>query len=123
MTPKLRAEWVPASDVSPKRALTVNGPVPNYGCDMAASAEEQWQKDPTAAVICHGLLGRLAIIEGAATTLGESWERLDEPTRARLLSMISAQAADTASALRDVVRGLPADALAALDAMSRDEAP
>ncbi|HEX2038373.1 MAG TPA: hypothetical protein VHF47_01430 [Acidimicrobiales bacterium] len=79
--------------------------------------------DATVAVLAHGLLNSMAIISGAATTLREAWDMLDEQRRAHLLRMITDQATHVTDMLGDLVRGLPLGVLRELDALSEAHRP
>jgi len=70
--------------------------------------------DAAAAVLAHGLLGNLAVIRGATRMLLAEPE-LDEEERAKLLQMVDVQIDLMQGLLTDLVRGLPSQALAALD--------
>lgn len=74
--------------------------------------------DASTAVVAHGLLGNLAVIRGAAQTL-LSAPAIDARERERILRMLDAQAELMQGVLGDLVRGLPASALAALDHLRR----
>lgn len=74
--------------------------------------------DASTAVVAHGLLGNLAVIRGAAQTL-LSAAAMDVRERERILRMLDAQAELMQGVLGDLVRGLPASALAALDDLRR----
>ena len=78
------------------------------------------ESDATSALIAHALLNSVAIIAGAAGTLRSVWETLDNERRETLLGMIEAQAAHVAGVLQDLVRGLPVDALDALQHLADD---
>ena len=80
------------------------------------------ETDAASALIAHALLNSVAIIAGAAGTLRSVWQTLDDERRETLLSMIESQAAHVAGVLQDLVRGLPVDALDALQHLA-DESP
>ena len=67
------------------------------------------------AVVAHSLLSSMAVIAGAADTLRERADRLSPEQTSQLLDMIGGQASHVSGVLRDLVLGLPADALAALE--------
>lgn len=81
-----------------------------------------WDPDPTTAVIAHGLLGSLAVIAGAASTLKEHGRRIDAATRDTLLQMIITQVDHVSSVIGDMARGLPPEVLRALEDLGRDVA-
>ena len=74
--------------------------------------------DATVAVVAHGLLNSMAIISGAAATLQEAWDVLDEARRQSLFRMITDQAHHVTDMLGELVRGLPVGVLHELDALS-----
>lgn len=74
--------------------------------------------DATVAVVAHGLLNSMAIISGAAATLQEAWDVLDEARRQSLFRMITDQARLVTDMLGDLVRGLPVGVLHELDALN-----
>lgn len=77
-------------------------------------AEPDGGGDAVAAVVAHGLLGNLAVIRGATRMMiGEP--HLSDSERARLLTLLDAQVDLMQGILTDVVRGLPLEALTALD--------
>lgn len=79
--------------------------------------------DATVAVLAHGLLNSMAIISGAAATLREAWDELDDPRRDNLLRMITDQAGHVSEMLGDLARGLPLGVLQELDALSQAHRP
>ena len=74
--------------------------------------------DATVAVVAHGLLNSMAIISGAAATLEEAWDVLDEARRRHLFRMITDQVHHVTDMLGELVRGLPVGVLHELDALS-----
>lgn len=79
-----------------------------------ARPNDQSGGDAATAVAAHGLLGNLAVIRGATRMMiGEP--RLSDGERARLLEMLDAQVDLMQGVLTDLVRGLPLEALTALD--------
>ncbi|HEX7168505.1 MAG TPA: hypothetical protein VF230_16105 [Acidimicrobiales bacterium] len=82
------------------------------------AAPQEADADAAAAVVAHGLLGHLAVIRGASRML------LADPgmapgERAKLLELVETQSALVQGVLADLVRGLPDQALAALDDLRR----
>jgi len=75
---------------------------------------DEWQQmaDGMIGVVAHGLLNSVAVIKGASRTLLEG-PGIDERGRA-WLEIIDQQANLMAGVLKDLVRGLPADAMAEL---------
>ena len=74
--------------------------------------------DATTAVVAHGLLGNLAVIRGVARLLiGE--HDMPEPDRSNLLEMLDSQVNLVQGVLTDLIRGMPSNALAALDELRR----
>ncbi|HET7652156.1 MAG TPA: hypothetical protein VFK42_03905 [Acidimicrobiales bacterium] len=76
--------------------------------------DENWQDDATMAVVAHGLLSSLALINGSAELLAEKWDALDEARRKRLLDNVCTQSSFVIEVLKDLARGLPPDVAAAL---------
>jgi K+-sensing histidine kinase KdpD len=75
---------------------------------------DDWQDDATLAVVAHGLLSSMALINGSAELLTERWDEFDAERRARLLNNVCAQSAFVIEVLKDLARGLPPDVEAAL---------
>lgn len=75
---------------------------------------DEWQDDATMAVVAHGLLSSMALINGSAELLTERWDDLDDARRKRLLDNVCSQAAFVIEVLKDLARGLPPDVEAAL---------
>lgn len=75
---------------------------------------DEWQDDATLAVVAHGLLSSMALINGSAELLTERWDQLDADRRARLLENVRNQSAFVIEVLKDLARGLPPDVAAAL---------
>ena len=73
------------------------------------------------AVLAHALLGSMAVISGAADTLGESWGSLTEANRRALLAMISGQSAHVTGLLRDLIQGLPEAPIRGLELLAGSE--
>ena len=63
--------------------------------------------DATIAVIAHGLLGAVGVIQGAATMLLGRRETLPVDKQIELLEMIEEQTGLLGGVLQDMVRGLP----------------
>ena len=79
--------------------------------------------DATVAVVAHGLLNSMAIISGAAATLQDAWDALDEARRQSLFRMITDQARHVTDMLGELVRGLPVGVLHELDALNEARRP
>jgi CheY-like chemotaxis protein len=62
------------------------------------------EPDPLAAVAAHGMLGTAAVLQGAASMLTHSWDRLPDGRRAELFELLRVQV----DQLRDGVISLPA---------------
>jgi K+-sensing histidine kinase KdpD len=75
---------------------------------------DEWQDDATMAVVAHGLLSSMALINGSAELLTERWDQLDDARRKRLLDNVCSQSAFVIEVLKDLARGLPPDVEAAL---------
>jgi len=67
------------------------------------------------AVLAHGLLGTASSLVDVSTRLATAWPRLDDVERAELLEAVRRHASWIGDVLEGLVRGLPADVLAALD--------
>lgn len=78
---------------------------------------DDWQTDATMAVVAHGLLSSMALINGSAQLLSDRWESLDASRRARLLDTVCEQSTFVIEVLKDLARGLPPD----VDAVLRGE--
>jgi signal transduction histidine kinase len=78
--------------------------------------------DAALAVVAHGLLGSISVIQGAAEMLASS--DFDAPVRSRLHELIDEQCRHTTGVLRDLMAGLPGSVILALrefDAMTKGE--
>lgn len=76
---------------------------------------EAYEDEATIAVVAHALLSSMSVIMGAASTLQERWDGLEPHQRTSLLGMISGQSEHVSGVLRDLVLGLPAGVLSALE--------
>jgi hypothetical protein len=79
--------------------------------------------EATLAVVIHGLLTSVSVINGGAITLRDSWDALKEPDRVHLLSLVIGQAAHVGGVLHDLMRALPHGLVTALDALQADHDP
>jgi K+-sensing histidine kinase KdpD len=75
---------------------------------------EGFAGDATLAVVAHGLLGAVSVIQGAASMLIGRSDSLSEEKQLDLLEMIDEQAALLGGVLQDMVRGLPTEVIADL---------
>ena len=75
--------------------------------------------DALMAVVAHSLLGSMSVVVGAVETVEQHWERLGEDTRRQLLVDAGIQARYVSEVLRDLLRGLPPEVIAALDDLQR----
>jgi hypothetical protein len=75
---------------------------------------DDWQDDATLAVVAHGLLSSMSLINGSAELLAERWDDLDPERRGRLLDNVCTQSSFVIEILKDLARGLPPDVAAAL---------
>ena len=75
---------------------------------------DEWQDDATLAVVAHGLLSSMALINGSAELLKERWEQLGPERRTKLLDNVCMQSSFIIEVLKDLARGLPPDVEAAL---------
>ena len=74
--------------------------------------------DATLAVVAHGLLTSMSVIQGANLMLRDDWDRLTPARRTELLEMALVQAAHTIGVLQDLMRGVPPDIKAELDRLA-----
>ena len=74
--------------------------------------------DATLAVVAHGLLTSMSVIQGANLMLRDDWERLSPARRLELLDMALVQATHTIGVLQDLMRGIPPDIKAELDRLA-----
>ena len=74
--------------------------------------------DPTTAVIAHSLISSVAVVSSALQSLLAYGDDLGPDKREELLRMALTQAEYLSEVLRDVARGLPAEVIDALDAIS-----
>jgi hypothetical protein len=82
--------------------------------------------DAAMAVIAHGLLNSVSAIQMGAYALRESWEKMSVEQRDQVLGIVADQAGHVRGILQDLIRGLPADVIRALNGLERDpedEAP
>lgn len=80
--------------------------------------EERDDHDPTTAVIAHSLISSVAVVSSALQSLLAYGEDLSPEKRQELLRMALGQAEYLTEVLKDVARGLPTEAIDALDAIS-----
>src|SRR3954447_9022720 len=74
--------------------------------------------DATLAVVAHGLLSSMSVVQGANLMLRDDWERLAPGRREELLDMAITQSQHTIGVLQDLMRGVPPDIAAELDRLS-----
>ena len=74
--------------------------------------------DPTTAVIAHSLISSVAVVSSAIHSLLSFGEELSADKREELLRMALTQAEYLSEVLKDLARGLPAEVIDALDAIS-----
>jgi hypothetical protein len=74
----------------------------------------------TIAVMAHGLLGVVGVIHGAATMLQGRMDRLSAEKRMELLEMILQQTGLLSGVLQDLMRGLPVEQQARLQALAAE---
>src|SRR2546423_12011422 len=79
--------------------------------------------EATLAVVIHGLLTSVSVIHGGAITMRDSWEKLGDDDRAKLLSLVIGQASHVGGVLHDLLRGLPHGLVAALDGLQLNHGP
>ncbi|HZT64782.1 MAG TPA: histidine kinase dimerization/phospho-acceptor domain-containing protein [Acidimicrobiales bacterium] len=71
------------------------------------------------AVVAHGLLNSISAIQMGAHALRESWDQLNDDQRGEILDVVTDQAAHVRGILQDLIRGLPADVIRALNTLER----
>ena len=71
--------------------------------------------EATLAVIIHGLLTSMSVINGGAITLRDSWDALSDADRVKVLDLVIGQAGLVGGVLHDLLRGLPNGLVHALD--------
>lgn len=74
--------------------------------------------DATLAVVAHGLLTSMSVIQGANLVLRQDWDRLAPNRRAELLDMALTQADHTIGVLQDLMRGVSPELAAELDRLA-----
>ena len=74
--------------------------------------------DATLAVVAHGLLTSLSVIQGANLMLRDDWDRLEPDRRRELLDMALVQSGHTIGVLQDLMRGVAPDIAAELDRLA-----
>ena len=74
--------------------------------------------DPTTAVIAHSLISSVAVVSSAIQSLIAFGDDLGPEKRDELLRMALTQAEYLSEVLKDMARGLPAEVIDALDAIS-----
>jgi len=79
--------------------------------------------EATLAVVIHGLLTSVSVINGGAVTLRDSWDELAEDNRKRVLSLVIGQANHVGGVLHDLLRGLPRGLVSALDGLESHHGP
>ena len=78
---------------------------------MRTPAEED---SAVVAVVAHGLIGSIGAIRLAISTL-KQWDQLAPELRTQMLEIADRQAVFVSDLLADLVRGLPEEALVALE--------
>jgi K+-sensing histidine kinase KdpD len=76
------------------------------------------ESDATLAVVAHGLLTSLSVIQGANLMLRDDWDRLTEQRRIELINMALLQAQHTIGVLQDLMRGVAPNIAAELDRLA-----
>ena len=76
------------------------------------------EADATLAVVAHGLLTSMSVIQGANLMLRDDWDRLSEQRRIELIEMALVQAQHTIGVLQDLMRGVAPDVAAELDRLA-----
>jgi len=70
-----------------------------------------------AAVIAHGLLNSVSAIQMGAHALREGWEKMTPEQRNEILGVLTDQSAHVRGVLQDMIRGLPAEMIRALNSL------
>ena len=70
-----------------------------------------------AAVIAHGLLNSVSAIQMGAHALREGWRLMTDEQREEILGVLSDQASHVRGVLQDMIRGLPAEVIRALNSL------
>jgi hypothetical protein len=79
--------------------------------------------EATLAVTIHGLLTSMSVINGGAITLRDSWDKLSDADRLKVLDLVIGQASHVGGVLNDLMRGLPHGLVAALDQIQMGHTP
>jgi signal transduction histidine kinase len=74
--------------------------------------------EATLAVVAHGLLTSLSVIQGAILMLRDDADRLPPDRQAELLEMALIQSGHTIGVLQDLMRGVSPDLAAELDKLT-----
>ena len=95
--------------------------------DVGSRADEGWTAKPVVPLIAHQLLASMGSIRSVVRALADRGDSVTAAERARLLGLVDRRAEQVSAVLRDLVLGLPAEALQALgrqraDRMERAEA-
>ena len=81
-------------------------------------AEDHLGSDATLAVVAHGLLTSMSVIQGAILMARDDWDRLPVNRRFELLDMALVQAQHTIGVLQDLMRGVSPDITIELDRLA-----
>jgi len=81
--------------------------------------DEEIESDDAAAaaVIAHGLLNSVSAIQMGAHALREGWNLMTDEQREEILAVLSDQASHVRGVLQDMIRGLPAEVIRALNSL------
>lgn len=85
---------------------------------MLIDGDDPQAHDPTTAVIAHSLISSVAVVSSAIQSLLAFGEDLGQEKREELLRMALTQADYLSEVLKDMARGLSAEVIEALDAIS-----
>jgi hypothetical protein len=77
--------------------------------------------DAAIAVVAHGLLNSISAIQLGAHALRESWDKLDDAQRRQVIDVLVDQSAHVRGVLQDLIRGLPAEVIRALNSLDPDD--
>ena len=81
---------------------------------MTAQSRRTEEDSAVVAVVAHGLIGSIGAIRLAISTL-KQWDKIEPELRAQMLDIADRQAVFVSDLLADLVRGLPEEALIALE--------
>ena len=81
---------------------------------MGGCPDDAWISEPAVPVIAHELLASMGSIRSTVRALAQRGDTVDAVERARILLLVDRRAEHVTAVLRDLVRGLTAEAVQAL---------